>query len=88
MKESSILLKEEMCVLPHQFFAHVTRTLTHNQSHNRKVMQRALFYKTEPGMSQWLLGLKKNSSTIDAPLPGVTKNHIFFSTNETVFRLR
>ena len=29
-------------------------------------------------------------STIDAPpgVPGVSKNHIFFSTNETVFLLR
>ena len=41
VKESSILLKEEMCVLPQQFFAHVTRTLT--QSTNHQVMQRALF---------------------------------------------
>ena len=32
---------------------------------------------------------KKILSTIDAPpgVPGVSKNHIFFSTNETVFPL-
>ena len=33
---------------------------------------------------------KKILSTIDAPpgVPGVSKNHIFFSTNEIVFLLR
>ena len=33
---------------------------------------------------------KKILSTIDKPpgVPGVSKNHIFFSTNETVFLLR
>ena len=33
---------------------------------------------------------KKILSTIDAPLgvPGVSKNHIFYFTNETVFLLR
>ena len=33
---------------------------------------------------------KKILSTIDPPpgVPGVSKNHIFFSTNETVFPLR
>ena len=40
-------------------------------------------------MSQWLFGLKKIISTIDAPpgVPVVSKNHIYFFTDETVFLL-
>ena len=47
-------------------------------------------YTTLQQWAHWLFGLKKNLSTINAPpgVPGVLKNHIFFSTNETVVLLR